>query len=681
MMSVKKWTICKAGSIFILWMLLITFSKNVAGQIANNSVPLIGAQIFIEPGQTPKEIDNWFRILKENEMPLCRIRMFESYMKKADGSWDFTLFDHAFKAADKYGIKILATFFPYTEKTDIGGFKFPRNEQHLTSVAFFIKETVLHYKSYQSLYGWVLINEPGSGGIPDNSFAKEKYAEWLKKNPAREFTEKGYPVLKDLKDQRFLMDYNTWYLSWIANEIRKYDSESHLHVNNHGIFSLAAEYDFPAWRKFLNSLGGSAHPSWHFGDFNRSQYALAMSANSEIVRSGAGNLPWIMTEIQGGNNTYSGMAPFCPTADEITQWLWITVATEAKGGVFWSLNPRASGIEAGEWALLTFQNEPSDRLVAAKKVAETLHKNAELFKDAKEIDSGISLMYIRESMWAEKAMATSSLQNYEGRENGAVMKSLLGYFEAFSEMGINTNIKEFSEFDFGKKDYSGELIILANQLSIPDSYVPAFEYFVTNGGKLIVDGLTAFFDENLHNTMLTGFAFEALFGGNISEFKVVDNLFEVQINDKTLPAHLWQGTIQTKSGEVIALKNEKPVAIRNQFGKGETVWIPSLLGLGSRISGDYTQLCNWLMDEIENIGELPVRFSRPTKGMLMKSMWADNKLITVIVNKSGDMQHVQLEMKKQNGNPEILFCSDNDCVVTDSYLIVHPETTLVISWN
>ncbi|MHA7111665.1 beta-galactosidase trimerization domain-containing protein [Sunxiuqinia elliptica] len=644
-------------------------------------MPLIGAQVFIEPGQTPEEIDKWFRILKENGMPLCRIRMFESYMKKSDESWDFTLFDHAFRAADKYGIKILATFFPYTEKTDIGGFKFPRNEQHLNSVALFIKETVRHFKSYESLYGWVLINEPGSGGIPDNSFAKKKYAEWLKKNPACEFTEKGYPVLKDLKDQQFLMDYNTWYLRWIANEIRKYDKDSHLHVNNHGIFSLAAEYDFPAWRTFLNSLGGSAHPSWHFGDFKRSQYALAMSANSEIVRSGAGNLPWIMTEIQGGNNTYSGMAPFCPTADEIMQWLWITVATEAKGGIFWSLNPRASGIEAGEWALLTFQDEASDRLVAAKKVAETLNKNSELFKNAKEIDSGINLMYIRESMWAEKAMATSSLQNYEGRENGAVMKSLLGYFEAFSEMGINTSITEFGEFDFGKKDYNGEVIILANQLAITDLYASAFENFVANGGKLIVDGLTAFFDENLHNTMLTGFAFEALFGGNIAEFKVVDNLFDVQINKKIVPAHLWQGIIQAIEGEVIALKNEKPVAIRNQFGEGETVWIPSLLGLGSRISRDYTQLCNWLLDEIEGIGELPVRFSRPTKGMLMKSMWADNELITVIVNKSGETQYVKLEMKKQDRNPEILFCSDNDCVVTESFLIVRPETTLVINWN
>lgn len=273
-------------------------------------LPIIGAQIFIEPGQPPDEIDTWFRILKENRMPLCRIRMFESYMKKDDGSWDFTLFDRAFKAADKYGIKVFATLFPYTEKTDIGGFKFPRSEQHLDSISNYIQNVVTHFKQFKSLYGWVLMNEPGVSEIPQNQFARQMYQKWLKKNPPKEYTENGYPILLELSNQRFLMDYNTWYLNWIAGEIRKYDQKSPLHVNDHNIFVNSAEYNFPAWRKFLNSLGGSAHASWHFGYFDRSQYAVAMSANSEIIRSGAGDLPWIMTELQGGNNTYSGIAPF-----------------------------------------------------------------------------------------------------------------------------------------------------------------------------------------------------------------------------------------------------------------------------------------------------------------------------------------------------------------------------------
>ena len=128
--------------------------------------------------------------------------------------------------------------------------------------------------------------------------------------------------------------YNTWYLQWLAEEIHKYDPGRYLHVNSHAIFQLVSEYDFPAWRGFLTSLGGSAHASWHFGYFERDQYALAMAADCEIIRSGAGPIPWLMTEIQGGNNIYSGYAPLCPTSEEISQWLWTIIGSGGKGGFF-----------------------------------------------------------------------------------------------------------------------------------------------------------------------------------------------------------------------------------------------------------------------------------------------------------------------------------------------------------
>jgi len=660
---------------------VVGFQPKASAQIDQQGIPVIGAQVFIEPGQTSEEIDTWFRILKENQMSICRIRMFESYMRKPDGSWDFTLFDDAFKAADKYGIKVLATLFPYTEKTDIGGFKFPRDERHLQSISEYIRHMVSHFKQFESLYGWVLINEPGSGSIPNNDFAQEKFQEWLTENPPKGYTSKGYPVLMDLTEQRFLEEYNTWFLSWIAAEIRKYDPIGHLHVNNHAIFSNAAEYDFPKWRKFLNSLGGSAHASWHFGYFKRNQYAVAMSANSEIIRSGAGNLPWLMTEVQGGNNTYSGMAPFCPTAEEITQWLWIIMGTDAKGVIFWTLNPRSSGIEAGEWALLTLQDQPSDRLRAANNVIQTIHNHTDLFRKAKEMDYGINILYIHEALWAEKAMAKPSTPNYEGRNIGAVMKSSLGYFEALSEMGLNCNLKAFEEFDFNRNDYRGQVIILANQLAVPTVYADKLEQFVSKGGKLIVDGLTAFFDENLHHTMKTGFPFEKLFGGNISEFKLVNNLFDLELDRTKIPAHLWRGSIWNVSGNAESVIDGQIYALRHSFGKGEVLWVPSLLGLGSRIAGNYQPLCEMLKQEI-SFDAFPARFAKHVPGLLMKTMQSGNSLITIIVNKSGRTQEVPLIFNKSNLQPTILFVNKGSQISKGSVDVkINPEETLVIEWK
>ncbi len=667
--------------LFLSLFLMVSLSTASTAQRSMSDLPVFGAQIFIEPGQTPEDIDTWFRVLKENGMKTTRIRMFESYMHKTGDTWDFSLFDLAFKAAEKYDIKVYGTIFPYTEKTDIGGFKFPRDEAHLQSIATFIEKLVTHFSQFKSLYGWVLINEPGvSGSIPWTDFSKAKYQEWLKQNPPKDFVDNGYPILVELTDQRFLLDYNTWFLKWIATEIRKYDTQHVLHVNNHAMFQNCAEYNFPEWRKFLTTLGGSAHASWHFGYFKREQYALAMSANSEIVRSGAGELPWIMTEIQGGNNTYSGGAPFCPTKNEIAQWMWITLGTQGKGGIFWSLNPRSSGIEAGEWAMIDFQDQPSDRLKAASEVIKVIDSNPELFSKAREVDSGINILYVRQSLWAEKKMAMPSQQNYEARLAGGVMKSALGYFEAISEMGINCNLKEFGEFDFSKDDYTGSTIILAHQIAVPSEYAAKLEAFVSRGGKLIVDGLTAFFDDNLHNTMKTGFPFARLFGGNISEFKAVDNLFEVKIGQISLPAHLWRGFIRSTSGQPIATEGGEPIAVRNQFGKGETIWIPSLIGMGARLGGT-EKLAQFLTTELKtNFNKAPYSFAGQQKAVLMKTLQSGNSFVTVIVNKSTEMKRIALNVADKTKKPIVLF-ADKKGTVSGQSVTVSPEETLVIEWK
>ena len=39
------------------------------------AVPEFGAQVWIEPGQTPEEIDGWFATLERSRMPVARLFM------------------------------------------------------------------------------------------------------------------------------------------------------------------------------------------------------------------------------------------------------------------------------------------------------------------------------------------------------------------------------------------------------------------------------------------------------------------------------------------------------------------------------------------------------------------------------------------------------------------------------
>lgn len=664
---------------YILLFTIFLFSSilNISSQIQNGQPPVFGAQVFIEPGQSEAETELWFRRMKENGMKICRIRMFETYMRDAAGNWDFTLFDRAFRLAEKYDVKILATLFPQTGKDDIGGYKFPDNEEVYLNLLQYIRAVVSHFKSYPALYGWVLINEPGMGGnLPFGDFTKKKWKEWSKAHSVDRKGYTGYPLLIDLNNQRFLQDYNTWFLQLLAHEVKKYDTDTHIHENNHDIFKNCAEYDFPRWRTFLSSLGGSAHPSWHFGYFKRDKYTLAMSANSEILRSGAGNLPWLMTEIQGGNNTYSGYEPFCPTKEEIEQWLWIIIASGGKGGIFWSLNPRASGLEAGEWALLNFQNEPSDRIEAIRKVAGVVDANKGFLSGARVAESGISILYVRESLWAESKMLIKSPVPYEGRMPGGVMKSALSYFEVLTYMGGNPSLKEFGEFDFSKTDYTGETIVLSHQIALPAAYCQQLEHFVSKGGKLIVDGLTAFFNENMINTMKTGFPFQNLFGGNISEFKAMGNLFELEYRgDLTLPVHLWKGLISVNTGTVVAESDHKPIAVRNRFGKGEVLWIPSLVGLGARISDNNESLYRLMKDEVKI--EYPFQLKGYHPGVIIKVLKSGNSFMTILINKTDQNLSVEVDTDLK---PVRIVYPENSKLEYSKIFAISSEATMVIEW-
>ncbi|MES2265283.1 MAG: beta-galactosidase trimerization domain-containing protein [Bacteroidota bacterium] len=639
---------------------------------------MFGAEVFIEPGQTPQEIDLWFKRLKEAGMTVTRIRLFETYMHKADGSWDFTLFDEAYKAADKYGIKVYGNLFPSTAFTDLGGLKFPKDEEHLTAIARYVENIVSHFKQFKSCYGWVPVNEPGVGHFPQEQFATDKFKEWKAAQKAVAYNSGGYDRF-DFADERFHLYYNTWFLQWLTDEIHKHDPNSIIHVNNHAIFTHVAEYDFTAWRSFLTSLGGSAHASWHFGYFNRTQYALAIAANCEILRSGAGDIPWFMTELQGGNNTYSGFLALCPTKEEIAQWLWVAIGSESKGAIFWCLNPRSSGIEAGEWAMLNYHNQPSDRLLAATEVISTLNEHNAFFEAAKEVQSGINILYTRESLWIEKTLQMGG-KSYEGRDEGGVMKSAIAYFEALSEAGVQANFKEISEFDFGKDDYTGSVIIMAHQISIPSKYWPMLQNFVQKGGKLIADGLTGYSDENAVGTMRLGFPLRNLFGADVLEYKAIDEMEELVADGIALPAYQWRGELSPTTALPLAHNGDVITATQNIVDKGTVYWLPSLVGLGSRVMGDYNQL-NMFLAKAIGLTSLtpPFAFEEPQKGVLMKVMCNGKEWVTIIINKADTRREFKLALPETALQPMVIYAKSGG-KVGGNHISIEAEETLVIKW-
>lgn len=651
---------------------------SILGQVdAQNSagIPMIGAQIIVEPWQSAQDVDLWFKTMRDNGMSVCRIRMFEEYLKSADGTWCFDCFDTAFDAAAKYGIKVFATLFPSAKGSNsLGGFKHPADEEHLLAIGKYVKAVVQHFKAHPALYGWVLMNEPGTGGsLQKGDFTSERMREWASAPKKAGSWTDGY-TSDIFNNKRFLVEHNTWYIHWLSEEVQKYDDANEVHINNHQIFENVAEYDFPTWRLSLTSLGASAHPSWHFGFFQRDRYAMAMSANCQIIKSGAGELPFWVTELQGGNNTYSGNKAFCPTAEETAQWLWCSIANGAKGVIFWCYNPRTVGEEAGEWALINNDNSNSDRLDAAKDVSACLNAHSELFAEAKPVDSHINVIYIRESIWAETQMqiVNSSDIAWEGRQKGGVMKSAIGAYESLLSYGINANFKEFAEFDWSKEAYEGEVIILANQIAIPSYYTQSLKHFVEKGGKLIIEGLTGFYDENLRSLNNADCPFQTMLGGILKEVKATPGDFKMPFIEYT-PVHLWKGFIANSTGTVLSTEGEQITSTRNTYGKGETVWIPSLLALGARRSMDYAPFATLLKKECPSV----ISFSSCEPSVLMNLMETPTAYVAAFINKSSSSKAIKVQGIT---TPCRVVYANKGGRVRKNVVQIDSEETLLVVW-
>jgi beta-galactosidase len=204
---------------------------------------------------------------------------------------------------------------------------------------------------------------------------------------------------------------------------------------------------------------------------------------------------------------------------------------------------------------------------------------------------------------------------------------------------------------------------------------------VQKGGKLIADGLTGYYDENAVGTMRLGSPLRDLFGADILEYKAIDNIEDLIIGGTLLPAFQWVGLLRPTSGIAIAGDGKEIWAVKNNYGKGKAWWIPSMVGLGSRVLEDYTGLNNFLKASIDYPGlAIPFMFETPQKGMLMKTMRNGDSMLTIIVNKSAERREFKLLMQAASTEPMVLFANKGG-KTGGNQISIDTEETMVIKWE
>ena len=194
------------------------------------------------------------------------------------------------------------------------------------------------------------------------------------------------------------------------------------------------------------------------------------------------------------------------------------------------------------------------------------------------------------------------------------------------------------------------------------------------GGKLIVEGLTSFYDENMLCLFQTGFPLQDVFGGSLQETKCIPGDFTMQFGSDKVNTHLWKGYIYNQKGKIIANEGNKITATRHQFGNGEVVWIPSLVGLGGRRIGNYHPLSNFILKEIQELSNH--RFTRNYPGIYMQSFNSGKNNYSLVINKSGAQKNVELKAPASK-----LIYSDKNGHLSRTMLTIHPEECMIIQWK
>lgn len=673
--------------------------------------PLLGAQVWIEPGQRPADIDRWFRMLADARMPVARLFLMWNYIERAPGVWDFRLYDEAFRAAERHHVRIVATLTPnwgpehrhYLYASQGGSIT--DTEARLDEAQDYIARVVARYRQSPALDSWMLMNEPGQRPTPDplalqryRTWLAEKYgtvarlnAAWLTDFDSFErvaydprWTAGGFAFNAPaafIDWYTFWRSHLAWYLGRVAAEVRRADPAHHIHVNPHALVGNLASnsFDLPAWRPFLDSLGASVHPAWHFGLLRREQFALGVGYVCDLVRGAGEPRPFWVTELQGGGNIYSSVRPLSPTREDIAQWVWTSLGAGADRVVFWLLNARAQGSEAGEWSLLDFQGRPSERLDAASEIAGVLERHATFFGGAKPIEAPVTIVLSLETMTLQERYR---VEDFPARDRNAHVLAALGFYQALAELGLPARLKQIDDFDWRGASPRPRLAILPHVSALTAAEARDVETFVRNGNTVLVTGLTGLYDAEARFWPLAGWPLEGVLGARLKEVRTAGEQAPVTLSRPALvlPSSVWVGEVANVSAEVAGQQDGRVPAVRKRFGRGEAIWIPSMLGLGAWL-GDGAPLARLLQDVTEPFArDVPFRFTERQPGCLLRVLQSGGSYVTVVTNGTDEPRRCGLR-HPQGLTPQTLWGDASALTQGGQAVSLGARQTSVLLWR
>ncbi|HEW92506.1 MAG TPA: hypothetical protein ENF81_08195 [Thermotogaceae bacterium] len=548
----------------------------------------------------------------------------------------------------------------------------PEVRKHITEYLMRLAETALKHESF---YAWDVWSEPHIvqwswiDYIKDPWFcycenSQKRFVEWLKKkyksidnlNNAwyrkhRDWSEIVAPRYVSLSSFKDLLDWIQFNvekivedLEWKVKTIKSVDKEhvvsSHAAISCvYGIpgISYGASDDWKLSEK-VDVWGTSFYPK-HTGPWmplKPHQMGVALDASRSSCESKKKTF-WI-GELQTGHGV-TGLN-FGEPVDEkdVERWAWLAVSRNAKGLNYYAWLPMSCGYEISGFGLSNYNGEINERAVAAGNVSKIITENMELFLNSKPLESEVGILYNVETHKMLACLRASSAD--------MVRKDIFGIYKAIMDLNINVDFLHLE--DLKNKNLSKyKIIFLPFSITMDEESAKILKEYVKNGGTLVADGRLGWMNPNgILSEKIPGAGLNEVFGCEELWMKELDEEIKLSIKGFGEILAFKYLCAYRNNGKALAKYRNVPVIVENNYHKGKTIMIGTMIGLGYEETGDVNNL-KYLQELILESGVNIYYDFECLKGnrdsIEVRITKSREKLITYIFNHS--KSHTQLNLK------------------------------------
>ena len=607
-----------------------------------------GSAFYRPPNPPPSQRREILKtIAQEYKFNTIRIYSAWPYLNPEEGRFDFAELEEVFRYCDEFGLKVLVGVIledaPYwlemahpetryvnakdhAERLDGSGNNVSGGWPGLCldwqpvrdAASKFIRALAKTVSAHPSMYAYDCWNEPHIEPAWGHHFSETtdellycycpqtiaSFQSWLQKrygtlDRLNEAWVRRYPSFAAIdppRDQgtyldwidwrRFIIERSTEEMRFRVENIRAVDSRSVLesHAGVQTVVEPCAVYGINTWSlaEVVDTWGLSNFPRWSM------LMPYQGAARLEITRCNAGDKPFWMTELQGGHGSNGLERSRKMRPRDIRLWNWMSVATGAKGVIYWCYHTEATGYESSGFGLVARDGSATERVLEAADDNRLIQAHWDVIQDYK-LKTDVAILFDQDNSLLTFAMS--------GNEHASI-SSFQGYYKAAWNSDLWADFIEPASL----KDNRYRVIIVPWHLIGKKETLDDLRRFVEGGGTLLLETGFGMYDERMFfNPAIPPFGLTDVFGYKEGEsFYMERSEGEASAKTQEMPAservyvdgylqfsdpiavkvkaHTFLTPLTIGSATMIAKYESTPVAAMKKVGRGQVYYFGTNLG-------------------------------------------------------------------------------------------------------